>query len=312
MHILLVPSNNSSSNRTCLHHRQIVLLGLIFLMVLPVALGLVAYQVRSTLDRMNNPQLDADYLARLEQSLVKQRAEINDTKQTADNHLNALALRLGKIQAQVMRINALGQRLTSMAGLTRGEFDFSISPGVGGAEPPAGTPVMQLPSLATSLERLSFQVEQRFQELELLESLLMDHQLQAALKPVGWPVIGGYVSSAFGYRQDPFTGRRASHKGVDIANRRGAPVKALASGVVTHAGKKRGYGMVVEVNHGNGYMTRYAHTSANLVKMGDKIEKGQKIALVGSSGRSTGPHLHFEILHNGRAINPRTYLRAKR
>jgi len=311
MHILLIPDNRSGSQKTCLTHRHVMVLAMVFLLVLPVSVGLLAYQVKYHIDRINNPQLDSGYLARLEQTLSTQRTEIANAKEATDNNLNALAMQMGKMQAQLMRINALGQRLTTMAGLDKGEFNFSEEPGIGGPESAVSLTHTETPNLASSLDTLSQQVDQRFQELELLEALIMDHQLQDALRPDGWPVNGGYVSSGFGYRQDPFNGRRAFHEGVDIANSRGAPVKALASGVVTHSGDRPGYGLVVEINHGNGYTTRYAHTLSNLVKVGDKIEKGQEIALVGSSGRSTGPHLHFEILQNGRAINPRKYLNAQ-
>ena len=145
----------------------------------------------------------------------------------------------------------------------------------------------------------------------VLESLLGDRALHAKQHPRGWPLQGGYVSSGFGYRNDPFSGRRAFHQGVDIAGKPGTPIKAVADGVVTYADVKAGYGLMVEINHGNGYITRYAHTLAKLVDVGERISKGEFIAVIGSSGRSTGTHLHFEVLHDGRTINPRSFLRAK-
>ena len=311
MHILLIPANNTAAGKTCLTHRHVLMLGVLLVLVLPVTFGVLAYRISASLDRMNNPRLEPGYLAQLEATLAQQKAEIAAAKRAAENHLNALATRMGKLQAHMMRLNALGQQLTTMAGLDKGEFDFSEDPGVGGPEP-AAPKELQLPSLAASLDALSERVDQRFQELELLESLLMDSQLREALRPKGWPVIGGYVSSRFGYRRDPINGRRAFHEGVDIANRQGAPVKAAAAGVVTYAGRRAGYGLMVEINHGNGLATRYAHLSGGLVKVGEKVEKGAKIGLVGTSGRSTGPHLHFEILRNGRPLNPRKYLRAGR
>jgi murein DD-endopeptidase MepM/ murein hydrolase activator NlpD len=312
MHILLVPDNRICSRHRCLHPRQVAILGLLALVVLPLGLGALGYYVSAALGRGDAPQLDPAYVARLETDLHEQKQRIETAKAEYDTHLNALAVQLGKIQAQVLRINALGQRLTTMAGLDEGEFNFSEEPAVGGPEQPAPLAPVQVPDFLQSLDTLSYEVDQRITEIEMLETLMMDRQLQAAMKPVGWPVEGGYVSSSFGYRQDPFTGRKAFHDGVDIANRAGAAVKAIASGVVTHAGMKSGYGRLVEINHGSGYVTRYAHTRKILVNVGEKVEKGQEIALVGSSGRSTGPHLHFEILRNGKAVNPRTYLRAAR
>jgi murein DD-endopeptidase MepM/ murein hydrolase activator NlpD len=312
MQILLIPGDNGRSSKTCFNHRQVLILGVFLLFVLPITVGLLTYHAKATIDRALTPRLDPEYLATLERSVVEQKGQVEAAQLHAQTHLNALATRLGHIQAQVMRVNALGQRLTDMAGLDKGEFNFSEEPALGGPERPAPPLKVQVPDFARSLEGLAEQVEQKYDELALLEALLMDKQLQAALNPVGWPVVGGYISSNYGYRRDPFNGRRAFHEGVDIANRSGAGVKAIASGVVTHAGNKAGYGLLVEINHGNGYTTRYAHTSEALVKVGDKVLKGQAIAMVGSSGRSTGPHLHFEILRNGKQINPRTYLRASR
>jgi murein DD-endopeptidase MepM/ murein hydrolase activator NlpD len=312
MHILLVPDNKNCSRHRCVRPRQVAMLGLLLLVALPVGLGALGYYASAAIGRGDAPQLDSAYVAQLETELREQKQRIDTAKAEYDTHLNALAVQLGKIQGQVLRINALGQRLTSMAGLDEGEFNFSEDPAVGGPEQPAPLAPAQMPEFLQSLDSLSSEVDQRITEIEMLETLMMDRQLQAAMKPVGWPVEGGYVSSNFGYRQDPFTGRKAYHEGVDIANRSGAAVKAIASGVVTYAGTKSGYGRLVEINHGSGYVTRYAHTRKILVAVGEKVEKGQEIALVGSSGRSTGPHLHFEILRNGKAINPKKYLRAAR
>jgi murein DD-endopeptidase MepM/ murein hydrolase activator NlpD len=312
MHILLVSDNKSRGRTRCLQPRQVAALGLFALVALPLCLGALSYYVSTAIARGDKLQLNPNYVAKLESDLRDQKQRVEAAKAEYDTHLNALAVQLGKIQAQVLRINALGQRLTTMAGLDQGEFNFSEDPPMGGPEELAPEPPVQVPEFLRSLDSLSSEVDQRITEIEMLETLMADRQLQAAMKPKGWPVEGGYVSSPFGYRQDPFTGRRAFHEGVDIANRLGAAVKAIAAGVVTYAGKRSGYGRLVEINHGSGYVTRYAHTSKILVHVGDKVEKGQEIAVVGSTGRSTGPHLHFEILRNGKVLNPRTYIRAAR
>jgi murein DD-endopeptidase MepM/ murein hydrolase activator NlpD len=145
-------------------------------------------------------------------------------------------------------------------------------------------------------------------ELSVLENMMIDRGLKKSLDPKGWPVKRGYISSAYGYRSDPFTGKRAFHKGVDIPSAKGAPIYALAAGVVTYAGKKHGFGNMVEIDHGNGYTTRYAHISKLSVKSGDRIDQNQEIAEIGSTGRSTGPHLHLEMLKDGRTFNPRKRL----
>src|SRR5690606_37422750 len=166
--------------------------------------------------------------------------------------------------------------------------------------------------VTSALERLGAEVQAAEARLKALETLLLDRRLTEAVTPAGWPTEGGYVSSNFGRRADPFTGRLAWHEGVDIAAKLGSAVKAMADGVVSFAGIKSQYGRTVEITHARGLVTRYAHTSELLVKVGDKVARGDVIARVGSSGRSTGPHVHVEVLRDGRQVNPRPYLRAAR
>jgi len=226
--------------------------------------------------------------------------------------INALTARLGALQAQVIRLNALGKRLVDMAGFEKGEFDFESQPPQGGPEQPAAleeTPV-PLPSLAHSVDVLNQQLDDRQQQLSVLELLFMNRNLLDEVLPEGRPVSDGWLSSYFGYRTDPFTGRPEFHEGVDIAGKMGEPVVAVAAGVVTYAGKRSGYGNLVEISHGNGFVTRYGHNSAILVAVGDTVSKGQAVALMGSTGRSTGPHVHFEVWRGGKAVNPIKYLNA--
>jgi murein DD-endopeptidase MepM/ murein hydrolase activator NlpD len=205
-----------------------------------------------------------------------------------------------------LRLNALGGRLTRMAGLDAREFNFSVEAAMGGPEKAGDS--LNPPDLLSSLDKLTKEIERQQERLATLENLLLDRKLNAAVTPSGWPVGGGWISSGFGVRADPFSGHQAVHDGVDIASHLGSPVLAVGDGVVSHSGEKAGYGVLVEVTHESGLITRYAHTSATLVKVGDRVKKGQSIALVGSSGRSTGPHLHFEVVRNGRAVNPMKYL----
>jgi murein DD-endopeptidase MepM/ murein hydrolase activator NlpD len=146
--------------------------------------------------------------------------------------------------------------------------------------------------------------------MRVLQDLLVASRLQEQVRPSGYPVLRGYMTSGYGWRRDPFSGRSAMHRGVDFAARSGADVITVAAGIVTFAGDRNGYGIMVEINHGNGYVTRYGHNSKVLVKPGDRVLKGQRIALVGSTGRSTGPHVHFEVLRNGVVVNPAEYIRA--
>ncbi|RBG46478.1 M23 family peptidase, partial [Xanthomonas oryzae pv. oryzae] len=220
--------------------------------------------------------------------------------------VNALAARLGELQAQATRLNALGERLTEMGKLKDGEFDFDEPVGVGGGD----EPVSDMP--VKELKETLGQVEQQFsasgQQLDVLASLMFDHQLEQNAVPSRMPIRNTYITSGFGGRADPFDGGSAFHKGVDFHANVGDPVMSVADGVVSYAGVRGGYGNVVEVDHGNGYVTRYAHNSRLVVKVGDLVRAGQQVARAGSSGRSTAAHVHFEVWADGRVVNPRKFL----
>jgi murein DD-endopeptidase MepM/ murein hydrolase activator NlpD len=241
--------------------------------------------------------------------IAQQQAVVDSTRRTLQQNLDALALRLGQMNAHVVRLDALGARLTHMAGLQDGEFDFSTEPSLGGPEEPlADTASMQVNGIVNALQALDEQLADRGQQLTVLEDLLLNRKLRDEVHPGGRPVTAGYISSQFGSRTDPFTGRRAFHKGIDFAGREGAEVVAVASGVVIWSGQRYGYGQMVEINHGNGYVTRYAHNVDNLVAVGDTVKRGQVIARMGDTGRATGPNLHFEVLLNDRPVDPLTYI----
>jgi len=225
-----------------------------------------------------------------------------------NEQLEDLAARVGQVNAQILRLNALGKRLTEMAHLDKGEFNFEEPPAQGGPEEVADEPAEMADGLADILARLENQLIDRERQLVILETFISARQLTQFSVPDGSPVPGSWISSTFGRRSDPFTGKLAFHSGIDFAAPAGAQARAVAPGVVTWAGARAGYGQLVEINHGNGYVTRYAHNSSVLVKVGDKVAKGQAISRVGSTGRSTGPHLHFEVLKNGRAIDPQKFV----
>jgi murein DD-endopeptidase MepM/ murein hydrolase activator NlpD len=257
---------------------------------------------------ISNPQAQ---VSTWREELVQQQSIVDSTRRTLQQNLDALALRIGQMNAHVVRLDALGARLTQMAGLKDGEFDFTSVPSLGGPEEPlAASEVMQINGVVGALEVLDEQLEDRDRQLTVLEDLLINRKLRDEVRPEGRPVTSGYVSSQFGSRTDPFTGRRAFHKGVDFAGREGAEVVAVASGVVIWSGERYGYGQLVEINHGNGYVTRYAHNVDNLVTVGDTVRRGQVIARMGETGRATGPNLHFEVLLNDRPVDPLTYVGA--
>lgn len=232
---------------------------------------------------------------------------------TAQDNVNALTARLAQLQAHVIRLDALGQRLVEMAKLDKGEFDFDQSPGQGGPEIPSATQSMDVPNLLVTLSRFSGQLEDKEQQLGILETLMMNRHLQQQVIPTAWPVSNtGWISSHYGQRTDPFTGRLSMHYGLDFAAKEGSTVVAAGAGVVTWSSSWYGYGNMVEVDHGNGIATRYGHNKKNLVKIGDIVKKGQTLALMGSTGRATGPHVHFEVLRDGKPVNPAKYISASR
>lgn len=251
----------------------------------------------------------------LQSELDAQRLKIEEVTRNARENMDALALRLGNLQSHVVRLDALGQRLTQMANLDNGEFNFEQPPAQGGplssSDEMAGSS-MDVPDFLQSLQELSSQIEDRSQQLGVLEEMLMTRNLQAEVVPAGRPITRGWLSSYYGMRTDPFSGRRTHHSGIDFAGKEGSDIVAVAAGVVTYSGRRSGYGRLVEVNHGKGYVTRYGHNKENLVEVGETVKKGQVIAKMGSSGRSTGPHVHLEVLVNGRAVDPKKYILASR
>jgi murein DD-endopeptidase MepM/ murein hydrolase activator NlpD len=195
-----------------------------------------------------------------------------------------------------------------MAGLNESEFDFRNPPPQGGPDAGLAARPATIDVLAEELAEVLSELDDRKQKLTLLEELIMERHLGEKSTPTGWPVRSGYISSTFGFRKDPFRGRSAFHKGVDFAGKRGAPVIAVADGVVTFSGKQSGYGNLVEIRHKDGLVTRYGHCQKRMVQEGDLIEQGQTVATIGSTGRSTGPHVHFEVLVSGKQVDPLNYI----
>jgi murein DD-endopeptidase MepM/ murein hydrolase activator NlpD len=280
----------------------------------PVAWGLLAALVLAILgvslgfgielEQHSERQLGPHEVVHWTHVLSAQKAQVAELRQRVRERTDALAIRLARLDAHIVRVDELGKRLASMAHIDRGEFNFDEEPALGGPEgnDVGGSP--QIPDLTSSIDQLEQRIELRDTQLAALENVLLKRNLDAAVHPEGRPVLHGFISSYFGERSDPFTGRAEFHKGVDFAGTEGASVVAVAAGVVTWVGSRSGYGNVVEINHGKGYVTRYAHNERVLVSVGQTVTRGQVIALMGSTGRSTGPHVHFEVLHDGRQVNP--------
>lgn len=253
-----------------------------------------------------SPGLQDD--AQLTQVLDRQRAEVGEVRIDAQRQLDAFAAHVAELQARLTRLDALGERLTELAELDSSEFDFSLNVGQGGPEELAGSAAYAPPPFMSTLDELALRLDSREQQLEVLEQLLAERRLDEAEYLAGRPVLHGYMSSPFGRRTDPLSGRLSVHKGVDFAAKAGSDVVAVAAGVVTASGRRSGYGNTVEISHADGYVTLYAHNQRNLVQVGDLVQRGQVIAKVGSTGRSTGSHVHFEVTQNGRVVNPASYI----
>jgi murein DD-endopeptidase MepM/ murein hydrolase activator NlpD len=310
MNIIIVPgSKHGKGQNASLTQWHLLVIVILVLVALPVTVGVVTYRIQTMLDSEDG---GVSALARQERALAAQRAVVDRTRRDAESHLNALALKLGQLQAQVLRLNALGSRLTRMAGLDPREFNFRDNPAMGGPEEKIAAAVGPGTDVLASLDSVSNTIDRQRERLIALESLMLNRKLSQAVTPSGWPVeSGGWISSPFGPRVDPFTGAASFHDGLDIAARFGSPILAVAEGVVTFAGADAGYGNLVEITHESGLVTRYAHASAILVKVGDRVRKGQEIARVGSTGRSTGPHVHFMVVKDGRPVDPISYLKSE-
>lgn len=241
--------------------------------------------------------------------LSAQEAESERSRSFVQQNLNAMAVKLGEMQAQLTRLDALGERLSTNAGVR--DIRFTEAPGLGGASPTLLPPQnLSLAEFSEKLALLSRQVESRNDLLGVLDAQLFEQAVKKRLLPTMMPVAAAYNASSFGRRIDPFTGQWAMHEGIDFLADQGSTVVAAAAGVVIFAGLHPQYGYAVDIDHGNDLVTRYAHCSKLFVREGDVLQRGRKIAESGSTGRSTGPHLHFEVRYRGSAQNPSKFLEA--
>jgi len=303
MHIILVSSKLAKAKSLTLTNRHLVA-GALFmaLLVFSLTLGLFWITVRHAAE-VKLPLLD---------SLVSsaQEAQRRKTEEFLRENLNAMAVKLGQMQAQLMRLDALGERLSALAGLKPGEFRFNEPPGRGGAVSSIPPQDFSMGEFNRQLDQLSRLMENRSDSLGILESQLFDAKVKKKLMPTIPPVDAGWSASSYGWRIDPFNGMLALHEGVDFVVDAGTAVFAAAGGVVSFAGTNGPYGNMIEIDHGNDFTTRYAHCSRVLVREGEVVQRGSKIAESGSTGRATGPHLHFEVRYRSVAQNPIRFLQA--
>lgn len=303
MNIILVSSHLAKARTLTFTRRHFVLLLVaLFLVVVLMVLGLNYLSLRYV-DKINSPAFRSFVMS-------VQQEEYKKNQQYLRDNLNTMAIKMGQMQAQLLRIDSVGKRLTELSGIEPQEFMFDQMPGQGGAV--STTTLSQDISFGefdNQVENLSRTLDDRLGKLETLDLILRQDRLKKEMRPTNMPVDVKWYSSSFGPRIDPFTGKRAYHKGIDFVAEIGAPIKAAAGGVVVYSARHPEYGNMVSVDHGNDLVSRYAHASKRLVKVGQVVKQGEKIAEVGSTGRSTGPHLHFEVRHKGRALNPSRFLK---
>jgi murein DD-endopeptidase MepM/ murein hydrolase activator NlpD len=301
MNIILVSGRLAKTRRITLDGWQLALLTLLFsVLMLGAAFALQYVVVRYAPEGLSDEM----------RTLLSKVQSDEQQKQQVYLHssLDAMATRVGQMQAQLQRLDALGTRLAKLTGMKPDEFQFSKPPAQGGPLVILPTQEMSTNILDQQMNRLANVVNDRNDKLLALETMLLQNQLSRKLLPSIPPVHGGFYSSNFGWRLDPFTGTNAMHEGVDFVADAGTPIYASAGGVVAYAGMHPSYGNMVEVDHGNDIVTRYGHASKLFVKVGQVVRRGDKIAEVGSTGRSTGNHLHFEVRYKGIAQNPVRFL----
>lgn len=290
--------------------RSITLNGTHLLLVTLLAIGLLlasVFAVQYTLIRFHPDALSTEmraWLASIQtEDQQKQQFYLREG-------LDTMAARMGKMQAQLLRLDTLGARLAKLSGIKPQEFNFDQPPAQGGPYIPAMQQDVSLSSMDQQLANLSALLNDRNDKLTALETLLMQSSLDKKMFPSVQPITEGWYSSNFGWRIDPFTGKNAMHEGVDFMVPEGTPILASAGGIVVYSDYHPQYGNMIELDHGNDIVTRYAHASKLLVKVGQIVRRGQEIAKVGSTGRSTGNHLHFEVRYKGLAQNPTRFLRS--
>lgn len=304
MNIILISSKSTRTKNINITRMHIILLAcVLFIIAVVLARGLNYFSLLY-MDKIDNPILRALVVSPQQEKHQEIQLHLND-------NLNVMAVKLGEMQAKLMRLDALGERLAKSSGIKHREFLFNQAPGQGGALPSSNLvpESLSFEEFNKKIKVLSHALDDRADKLNVIDSLLRQGRLSKRVFPSIMPVDTEWYSSGFGYRIDPFTGKRAFHEGVDFAAKTGTSIKAAAGGVVIYSDRHPEYGNMIEIDHGDDLISRYAHASKRMVNLGQIVLNGQKIAEVGSTGRSTGPHLHFEIRHKGIPQNPSRFLK---
>ena len=301
MNLILVSGKLAKGKTLALSHGQVVAVAAGFLLFPLLLAVFFTYLLLFHAADIPHPYLQTLVLS-------AQRSEAAKNQVYLRENLSVLAVKLGQMQSQMLRLDALGERLAKLSGISKQEFNFDKAPGQGGAVSSVPSHDISVSELSQQMDALMRKLDNRSDQMGLMDALLVQREAKKVALPSGRPVTTGWYSSNYGWRIDPFTGQKAYHEGVDFMADTGAPIYAAGGGIVVYSDTYAGYGNMIEIDHGNGLISRYAHTSKMLVKVGDVVMKGQEIGAVGSTGRSTGPHLHFEVRYRGAPQNPEHYL----
>lgn len=307
---LIFLKNNSTNPKTVILNKSLAICACaLFMVFVGVLLGIGVLIGKPDANLLKKYQSLSVY--GLQESIAQEKANIENTKQYVENNLVALSARLGGLQAQVSRIDAVGKRLANATEIDLSTFDYDQEPAQGGQEDGQSSNSLSLSAndLIAEMDSMESALNKHEASMKALGVSLSEIVLKEDQTPEGMPVKNGWISSAYGWRASPISGERRFHRGVDIPSKSGAAVMAVADGVVIRSEKVALLGNVVELNHGDGLTTLYAHNSKNLVSIGESVSKGDSIAKVGSTGRSTGPHVHFEVRQYGKNLNPKSFLR---
>jgi len=278
-------------------------------LALPLTAAVSGYYYATASDK--TAKVEQTTIDNWEEEIQDQWSELELAKQSSQQQINALTARLAMLQAHVRRLDAAGERILTISGIDTAEFNFGSAPAIGGPEKSTEFAATSANELNTDFDKINLSLQSKEQQLKVLESLLMDKHMGVERYISGRPTTKGWLSSFYGERNDPFTGKPAWHAGIDFAGSEGDNVIATAAGVVSWVGKRSGYGLLIEINHGDGLVTRYGHNKEAMVEKGAVVKKGQILSKMGNSGRSTGAHVHYEVIKNGRPTNPTPYVNRK-
>lgn len=305
MNFVLFNNKNHKTYTLSADHSWLLMVAALFFLVVVSGLMYVSYS-------FGKQQAPEAYVEQWRKNIKQQSTQLETIRSSSLSEINALSNQLGKLQAHVARMDALGERLVAMADIDSEEFNFKSSPAMGGPDTDDSVTQSNLDAIERSIFELNQTLFNRSMQLSVLEKVISNQNLKQEVHPAGKPVKNGWVSSRYGWRTNPFGGNQQFHQGIDMPGKENTEIVAVGGGVVTWSGRRFGYGNLVEISHGNGYFTRYGHNKQNLVEEGQTVKKGQAIALMGSTGRSTGPHVHFEVIRDGQRINPMNFIAAQK